>query len=150
MICFATKNILFSWKTEIFHQEETFPDRKVNLIEKSYALLGKINIKPSLLLPQWGGISGKTDSAEKSTDHLFYWFSYQIRQRMARDKSSERFITNLPAKDMETFLLLEKFIPTMFISKSTIVHLLHLIKLITTEQFSKGQVVSLDLADWFH
>lgn len=66
---------------------------------------------------------------------------------MARDKSSERFITNLPAKDMETFLLLEKFIPTMFISKSTIVHLLHLIKLITTEQFSKGRVVNLDLAD---
>lgn len=147
MICFATENILFSWKTEIFYQKETFPDRKVDLIEKSYALLEKIHINPSLLLPQQGDVSEKTVSAEKSTDHLVCWFSYQIRQRMARDKSSEGFIANLPAKDTETFLLLEKFIPTMFISKSTIVPLLHLIKLITTELFSKGQVVNLDPAD---
>lgn len=48
-------------------------------------------------------------SAEKSTDHLVYWFSYQIRQRMGMDKSYERFITNLPDGDMETLLLLEKF-----------------------------------------
>lgn len=90
-----------------------------------------------------------SDSSEKSTDWLVYWFLCQIRQRIAMDKSYKKNYHKSPLWRHGNFCTPgKKIISAILMSKSlkAVDLLFYINKLITTEQFSKGQVASLSSA----